>query len=263
MPDDPVVTEVALMEVDAAAVQPTAIEGPNIIHDSSPNQRRVHAELRGSFSTVGEVEASLSVGEIMVVQGKLRSQPYKAPLAGWVPGESIFISPSLAVLASGQIVKDEFLLVRYLFLGNVFGFETTATKVILDPPLVILEWPERVEVAAVTREARFMAKVPIMSVFYNSQGEVVGRCKGSLIELSLGGCRIKTHWQNELMEFYLPGSRISLETPLNLGGLPLKLDCVLRNFSRQGDLIIMGLQIMGEKMVKDRINTILELQLMR
>ena len=229
----------------------------------SPSSRKVTAELRQSLTDVYDVERSLSVGETMLMQGKLRSHPFKVTLAGWISGDSIFVSPPLAVLAAGQIVKEEFLLVRYLFLGKVFGFETTAHKIVLDPPLVILEWPTQVEVAAISKEERILARMNITVILYNELKEQVP-VKAMLIEISQGGCRIKMTWNNDFMEYCLPDSQVDLSLPLDRAGGMLHVYGLVRNFAKQGSFAVLGLQFKNESPeFRQQLQQILNVQLMR
>lgn len=231
--------------------------------ESPPVQgNRVTAELRQSLHAISEVENSLCVGETLLVQGKLRTQPFKVSLAGWVAGEMVLVAPSIAVLAAGQIVKEEFLLVRYLFLGKVYGFETTALKIVLDPPLVILEWPDVVEVAAVSRELRSQAKMPVEVTFYED-GQAIGTGPAILTELSPGGCRVKTVWQNEYMASYVPDSSLLVQITIGPNQGSMVMRCTVRNFSRQNNYAVLGLQISDDVEIKNQINNILAMQLIR
>ena len=252
-----------------SSAQPTG-EGAAMAAEQQPSpapdqerRKRVVAESAQSLTQVSDIERTLCMGETVIIQGKLRSQPFKVTLAGWVAGEMIIISPALAVLAAGQIIKEEFLLVRYLMLGKVYGFETTALRVVLDPPLVVLEWPPLVEVAAVSKEMRQPAKLPVVVVFFENE-QIIGSNDATMVELSLGGCRIKTSWQNDLMENYLPGNKVRVETPLGNPAAPLKMECTIRNFSRQGNLAVLGLQLDNkDDMLEAELNSILNMQLMR
>ena len=233
--------------VGANAVEPkqSQLTEHNGHSDSSafgiPASRKVTAELRQDISDIYDVEKSLAVGETMLMQGKSRSSPFKVTLAGWILGDSILVYPPLAVLAAGQIVKEEFLMVRYLLLGNVFGFETTVRKIVFDPPLVILDWPEQVEVASISHEERVLARMNINAVLYNTLKQKVP-VKAMLIEISTGGCRIKMAWNNDFMEYCLPEAQVDLELVINRAGNALNVQSQVRNFAKQGNFAVLGLQ---------------------
>jgi hypothetical protein len=223
----------------------------------------VTAELHKSISTIDEVENSLSIGETVLMQGKLRTNPVKALLAGWIPNECVMLSPPLSILAAGQFVKDEFLLVRYLFLGKVFGFETIVRKMILDPSLVIVNWPDQVEVASISKEIRLRAHLEVSVILYNELKQEIP-LKGMLIEISKGGCRIKIPWNNDFMEYCIPGSLLELHMGLYRDKKPLNIACVVRNFSKQGGYANMGLQFNeSSEEFKKELDYILNVQLIR
>lgn len=263
--ESPLATARPVSQPGAPAGQPEKTPEENAGGENEPPRRRIQSESHKSLVSVEEIERVLSMGEAMLIQGKLRSQPYKSILAGWIPGECIILAPSLAVLAAGQIVKEELLQVRYLLLGKVYGFETTVTRITLNPPLVIVEWPDEMEVASVSREVRQSANIPVVIVFYNETGQqILGSANATMTELSEGGCRLKTLWQNEVMENYLPGSKVRVETGLGLASAPLTLNYIVRNFSRQGNYAVLGLQLAEESCSdKDQICSILKMQLHR
>jgi hypothetical protein len=224
---------------------------------------KVTAELHKSISAVYEVESSLSIGETVLMQGKLRDNPVKAVLAGWIASDCILLSPPLSILAAGQFVKDEFLLIRYLFLGKVFGFETIVRKMVLDPPMVIVSWPDQVEVASISREVRLRARMEVLIVLYNEAKQEVP-IKGHLIEISKGGCRIKIPWNSDYMEYCIPGSMLELHLGLHHDRDPLKVSCIVRNFSKQGSHANMGLQFDNNSQeFKKELDYILNVQLIR
>ncbi len=267
--NDPAGDEVQL-DLDGASDSSPAPVQENVAAQPAANEleqakTRITAEARKSLSNVEDIERTLAIGETLLVQGKLRRQPLKMSLAGWVTGESILIAPSLAALAAGQIIKEELLLVRYLLLGKVYGFETTALKVLLDPPLLIVNWPAEVEVAAVSKEVRYMAKMPVVILFLNEgQEQILGSANATMLEMSCGGCRIKTLWQNDLMESYVPGSLVRVETQLGDADSPIKMNCVVRNLARQGNFAVLGLQLnQDDELLKSQINTALNMQLIR
>ncbi|MDR1396436.1 MAG: PilZ domain-containing protein [Desulfarculales bacterium] len=224
---------------------------------------KVTAELHKSISTIYEVEGSLAIGETVLMQGKLRDNPVKAVLAGWIASECVLLSPPLSILAAGQFVKDEFLLIRYLFLGKVFGFETIVRKMVLDPPMVIVSWPDQVEVASISREIRLRARLEVLIILYNETKQEVP-VKGLLIEISKGGCRIKISWNNDYMEYCIPGSLLELHLGLYHDKNPLKVSCIVRNFSKQGGYANMGLQFdNNSEKFKEELDYILNVQLIR
>jgi hypothetical protein len=213
-------------------------ENPANTHKALP---KVNAVLRQSISSLREVENSLSVGETILLQGKLSNNSVKAMLTGWILDECVIVHPPLAVLAAGQFVKDELLLARYLLLGNVFGFETTVRKIVLDPPLIALHWPLQVEVASISRETRMQARKEILLTLfdYNNNPKAI---PATLIEISKGGCRVKVAWKNDVMEFCVPNSPVELTLDLFRNNNPVIAQATVRNFTKQGGLAILGLQ---------------------
>jgi hypothetical protein len=85
-----------------------------------------------------------------------------------------------------------------------------------------------------------------------------------IIEISKGGCRIKIPWHNDFMEYCIPGSMLELHLGLHSEKKPLRVTCVVRNFSRQGSYANMGLQFSAPSTeFKRELDYILNVQLIR
>jgi hypothetical protein len=120
-----------------------------------------------------------------------------------------------------------------------------------------------VEVAVISQEERILARMNITAILYNEAKEQLP-VKAMLIEISKGGCRMKMAWNNDFMEYCLPDSQVDLSLPFDRSDGILQVHGLVRNFAKQGNFAVLGLQFKNESPdFAQRLLKILNVQLMR
>ena len=144
-----------------------------------------------------EEERFLDVGLIIFLEPKGGSKNirYKSTLVGWKKEGAIIIDTPFL---NGAYVSLSFgcnCIVRYIYHGQAFGFETKVLKNINDPnfPLLFLAYPDEICKTSLREHARAQTYIPVkMEILIDRQ--IVG-LDGHILDLSVGGCllEIVTH----------------------------------------------------------------------
>lgn len=200
------------------------------------------------FTTSSPLEKFCDVGDPLIIEWK--GKRYRTMMRGakmeMVATNLTGQKPRLAILrdtsfiladmpknyANGCFEFNSPLTVRFLNSGKVYAFRTTLMRVHNQPPVLVLEYPEKVEFHNMRSDERVGMVFPVR-VTENS-GSV--NKMGAVLDLSPSGTRIGL----DAGEGINVGAKLSLSFTLPNGAAVNDLVASVRNISEEGGKYLMG-----------------------
>ena len=192
-----------------------------------------------------EEERFLDVGLIIFLEpkGANKNIRYKSTLVGWKMGGTIIIDAPFLNGAYINLSVGCKCIVRYIYHGQAFGFETVVVKNINDPyfPLLFLAYPDAIYKTSLREHARAQTYIPVKTgIQIDGQSEGLD---GHILDLSVGGCLLEiiTHDNLEIklgdeitISFSLPGTTDHIS----------EIQCIIRRIQTIQDNTKIGLQFL-------------------
>ena len=194
----------------------------------------------------------VGLGGSVLLQVEGIKERLKAVLVGLEPSRYIILNiPSISVLNEEMKVGSE-IVVRYVFMGNVFAFRATVLGHIADPfPLTFISYPQEIESRNLRSETRVECHIPADVYIHNK------RTSGVILDISFKGVRLvcetadtrKIEIDDEIfLIFPLPG----IKGEQNFIGK-------IKNIVMDGKKASLGVQFMDlDLTLKNRLNSYLE-----
>lgn len=129
---------------------------------------------------------AVDIGTPMVVEIQGLDAKIKCPLVGMQPGEFLILRPPKSYAYKlFHVGKSPRAVVRYIFNGRVFGFETALLGAILDPlGLIFLGYPKVVSEHNLRAAPRLECQLPCKATFNEITFD------GAILDISPTGCRL-------------------------------------------------------------------------
>ncbi len=186
---------------------------------------------------------AVDIGTPMVVEIPGLDAKIKCPLVGMQPGEFLILRPPKAYAYKlFHVGKTPKAVVRYIYSGRIFGFETALLGAILDPlGLIFLGYPKQVSEhnlrAAPRLECQLPAKATLNDIEFG----------GAIQDISPTGCRISI--KTALLQATPAGSptlemsiRIDLQLPDQSD--TLALHGKIKNIEQDANRVALGVAFM-------------------
>ena len=173
-------------------------------------------------------------------------------ILGWSPPHFVMLQMPYLNGAPLDISKGVQCVVRYLFDGNLYGFETVVIKLQFDPiPLLFLKYPQNIENVSLRKNKRVPSFIPVkVAVTASPDGEQNGDQQeedsqspdtsevydGTILDISKSGCQLSM--KNDLKL----NSEISLTFTLPPQQTIEKLKCYVRNSRKSKDSCMIGIE---------------------
>ena len=116
-----------------------------------------------------------------------KGQEFKAAgvLAGMISDEYLMIRVSAIPGILSRLQEDDLIAVRYVYAGNVYGFNSTIVNYIQKPALIVfLTYPATVETVNLRNAQRVECLFP--ATVKTDRGDY----KAVIVDISQGGCRV-------------------------------------------------------------------------
>ena len=130
---------------------------------------------------------NIGIGTRMQFQLGEKGQEFKAAgfLAGMISDEYLMIRvPAIPGILS-RLNENDLIVVRYVYAGNVYGFNSTISNYIQKPALIVfLPYPAAVEIVNLRKAQRVECLFP--ATVKTDKGDY----KAVIVDISQGGCRI-------------------------------------------------------------------------
>ena len=136
-----------------------------------------------------------------------------------------------------RMSEGNYVVIRYVSLGNVRGFRSRILSVTLEPiPLVFLSYPHTIENVNLRKTKRVACYIPAAATF----GQTAQ--KGMLTDINLSGCRFNLYTEKEPEELFQSGEILRLSSPLL--GIEKDQNCTgcIRNITRNSNSVTLGIQ---------------------
>ena len=188
---------------------------------------------------------TIDLGTLLVLEFDETNRRLKSELIGMDPGNFLLIRMPANFQErnlSRMYPKGTTLIVRYVYEGSVFGFQSYIVSYMLQPSrLIFLSYPEEVEGHNLRSARRINCFLPATLKSVNHD------VHGFIIDLSNTGCRFRLKAEDmedsdELHQLHLP---VILKTPIP--GVAQELDFTgeVRNVKVDSEVNIMGIQFVN------------------
>ncbi len=161
---------------------------------------------------------------------------FKGKIIGMEPGSILIVQ--LPDVVDERIGKGSLLIVRYLSLGRVYGFQASVLSLVNMPlRMAILAYPQEVECFELRRHPRFQCLLPCK--VENDLREL----SGAIVDISIGGCRFVACIDDKASM-----SHVQVEEPVTVEcrfpGIPnsATFPGIIRNLNFDGKKLSLGLQ---------------------
>jgi len=164
--------------------------------------------------------------------------PVKGVLVGLEPQEYLIVRMDLPVELTDQVQNGTPLAVRYISLGNEYGFSSSIIHHINKPDrLVFIAYPDVIQNIDVRKSSRVSCFIPATALLDQR------RIKGTIIDISRGGCRFIIRLPATLQARQIRLiDEMTLQFPLmGIDGLQV-FTCQVRNTSIDRERIAMGIE---------------------
>ena len=142
---------------------------------------------KASEAVVGGRALNIGIGTRMQFQLGGKGHEFKAAgvLAGMISDEYLMIRvPAIPGILS-RLNEDDLIVVRYVYAGNVYGFNSTIVNYIQKPALIVfLTYPATVETVNLRKAQRVECLLP--ATVKTERGDY----KAVIVDISQGGCRV-------------------------------------------------------------------------
>lgn len=204
-----------------------------------------------------DIGGVLVIGQEVVVQKGSTTEKKVAFVQGWNPGRYIILDGLKSLLMSGALFQQNSMLVRYQFLGRVYGFRSIVLAVVSDPPLVVLQWPDRVEKVDLTSEDRFPVDLEVQIASRGGSGPASSPRAGRLRDLSQGGCQVTIKPDRYAIENFVVDCQMKLGFKLPLRQEEFSFDVLVRNVRISPSAITLGLSFVEGQ--QETVNKLIQL----
>lgn len=193
----------------------------------------------------------IDLGCPLFIEFKQIKERQKSSLVGMMPNHYLIVTQPQMVGIRSLLEQEPRVLVRYVHMGEVFGFRAEVIGLIAVPfPLVFLSYPRAVERINLRYSTRVACHLPAVLTFADTPAD------GMILDISSGGCRFTG--KAEVMDASRGlevGAAVVLAFPLLGTEGTVQVAGVVRNVQADRQKTTLGVQFQkmpGE--ILDRIN---------
>lgn len=165
----------------------------------------------------------------------------KSSLVGMEPGAFIVARTPKATGIESKLFEGNQGVVRYLWGGTVFTFQSSVLGYINQPfPLIFLSYPRVVSRVELRKETRFDCYIPSQALASN------GAANGVVLDISRSGCRFQCRLGPKNNGKHLVmGQKVDLSINLGHDQEPVVLGSLIRNVKQESQSLTLGLSFDG------------------
>ncbi len=195
---------------------------------------------------ISKEERFLDVGLIlfMELKGGTTNFRYKTTVVGWKTGGAIIIDAPLFNGAYINLSTGWDCIVRYIYRGEAFGFETKVLKSIndFDFPLIYLAYPKKIARISLRKHERVQTYIPVMmEIQIEGHPEEL---EGHILDLSAGGCLLEFIANDNLNLKLEDNAKVSFSLPW-ITDQAITIQSVIRRIQTIRDNTKIGLQFIN------------------
>lgn len=245
-------------EPEQAPEQPEKKNAPKEqAEEETPAQRPPDIQL---IKDPWHVSARLRVGLAVLLRRPMGGGDFWCTLAGWDRGEWLLLNSVERLVLSGSLMKGAGLDFRFLSRGAVHGFSAAVRALFIDPPLLMVGWPQTLQVLPLSGEKRSEVFFEV-EVMTGGEEDRPGKQRAQVLDISRHGCQIELPRLPLEDTVLSQGDRLSLVMPLPGEDTEARLEAEVRSVAVFRDSLNVGLKFTaGQEAVTQRIARILERQ---
>lgn len=187
---------------------------------------------------------------------ELAETKFRTILVGMETDKYLIIRTPMNPDLGNLFAKGDSLIIRYIYLGNVYGFRSTILDVFLKPfPILFLVYPKTIENLNLRKGARIHCSIPGSAYLHDE------KLDGVIMDISTGGVRFVVKLDGEQNGNSIEvGEQLLLEFPLyGLDGVR-KCQGTVRSLSKDGKKLDLGLQFQDlDPAVAEKIEAYVEI----
>lgn len=200
-----------------------------------------------------DTRLSVGLGSEVLLQIEGLRERLKAFLVGMEPTRYIILNiPSASVLKEEEIGIGCDMIVRYVFMGNVFAFRATVLGIVPEPfPVTFISYPHSIESHNLRSQKRIECNIPADVYIHNK------RTPGVILDINSCGARLvcdlsettRIEIDDEIfLSFPLPG----MKGEQNYIG-------IVRNMTRENQKTFLGVQFTNlDSILKDKLRSYID-----
>lgn len=196
------------------------------------------SDIRNRSQANHGIRLNIELGSSMRFMIEGTDEPVKGVLVGLEPHEYLIVRLDLPVELTDHAQSGTFLTVRYISLGNEYGFSSSIIHRISTPDrLVFITYPDVIQNIDVRKSSRVSCLIPATALLDQRQ------IKGTITDISRGGCRFIIRLPATLQARQIRLiDEMHLQFPLmGIEGIQT-LACQVRNTSIDRERIAMGIE---------------------
>lgn len=195
---------------------------------------------------ISEEERFLDVGLILFIElkGGATNFRYKTTVVGWKTGRTIIIDAPFSNGAYISLSAGWNCIVRYIYRGEAFGFETKVLKSIndFDFPLIYVTYPKKICRISLRKHERVQTYIPVMmEIQIEGHPEEL---EGHILDLSAGGCLLEFIANDNLKLKLEDKAKVSFSLPW-ITDQAITIQSVIRRIQTIRDNTKIGLQFIN------------------
>jgi c-di-GMP-binding flagellar brake protein YcgR len=154
---------------------------------------------------------------------------------GWLPHQFLITNLPYFNERPIKLKSDETCIIRFLKGDDAYGFETSVISMQFFPaPLIFFKYPTKVDVMPFRKSKRFRLSIEAKVL----DPLTIQKIDVTISDISSTGCRLALPNRPGLT--FEAGSKLYLT--FNILEKSIQADCILRNVSQSGEMLIMGME---------------------
>ncbi len=184
-----------------------------------------------------EIPIFLQIGQTLKLEIEDVSMPMESTLVGVDNNLIIIKTPSPYHLIEHKLTRGRIFLVRYIFDGTIFAFQTKLQESLVRPArLLFLEYPKIIQKNELRNQKRSRCFIPAVISHDEDKN------KGALLDLTKEGCRCKlTKSENDYFLPFKIADEISLQCKFPGVKAPIKITGIIKNIFKNKNEIDLGI----------------------
>jgi len=203
------------------------------------------------IEATADILATFEVGLEVALQKDISTGQNWAAMAGWLAGKAVILDGPRALVKQGILFGGNAVRARYLHLGRLYGFAANVLQVWREPMLVVLDWPERVEMMPLGSERRVSTRMSTNLTLMHAGGRT-SSFAAQIDDLSRSGCRVRVERDRQTDRRFEPGSQIEITLELPGWDKPVAMKAEVRNVLTREGFLSLGSKFSEKEQARER-----------
>lgn len=186
----------------------------------------------------GNIPFNIEIGCQLFIQTNTLNERIPTFLVGVIPQSGLIIkTPYIQGLECGLVSGDQ-IVIRYVFMGEVFGFKSKVMTSIAFPfKLTFISYPEKIEKLSLRKKTRIICNIPSQLLYRELE------IKGVVADMSSDGVLFVAKTTDNENHMHLSiNAEVALMIPLMGVDGKTRIDGVIKNFRINDRLLKIGIR---------------------